>query len=239
MRASRTSAKARSVQNKVGMALRAVPNFLRVTVPTETNGTARRAIPTLFWTLRAFAVVLLALAASSCRQDMYNQPKYKPLAPSEFFEDGASARPLPPHTIARGHLDEDTAFFTGKLDDGTLAAAFPLPVTHDLLKRGQERYTIYCSVCHGAEGDGNGMIVQRGFPPPNSYHIDRLRNAPPGYIFSVITNGYGVMYSYASRVEPADRWAIVAYIRALQLSRHARIDDVPADQRMQLEGAKP
>ncbi len=178
----------------------------------------------------------IMLGGVGCRQDMYNQPKYKPLRPSEFFADGTSARPLPPHTVPRGHLNEDTVFFEGKHDDGTLAEAFPMPVTHDLLKRGQERFNIYCSVCHGAEGDGNGMIVQRGFPPPNSYHIDRLRQAPPGYFFNVITHGYGVMYSYASRVEPADRWAIAAYIRALQLSRNGRPDDLPGDERTRLEG---
>ncbi len=186
-----------------------------------------------------FIACLLALGATACRQDMYNQPKYKPLAQSEFFADDAASRPLPPHTIPRGHLDEDAVFFTGKAEDGTLAASLPMPVTKDLLKRGQERFNIYCSVCHGAEGDGNGMIVQRGFPPPNSYHIDRLRQSPPGYYFNVITHGYGVMYSYASRVEPADRWAIVAYIRALQLARNARLDDVPADQRAKLGGPKP
>ena len=180
---------------------------------------------------------VVAGSGAACRQDMYNQPKYKPLAASEFFADGTSARPLPPHTVARGHLDEDTVFYTGKNDDGTLAAAFPMPITRDLLKRGQERFNIYCSVCHGYEGDGNGMVVQRGFPPPNSYHIDRLRQAPPGYFYNVITNGYGVMYSYASRVEPSDRWAIAAYIRALQLSRTGRLADVPASERAKLEAA--
>ncbi len=192
---------------------------------------------------RAFcflALAAFALTGAACRQDMYNQPKYKPLAASEFWNNGASARPLPPHTVPRGHLDEDTAFATGKNDDGTLAAAFPMPVTPELLHRGQERFTIYCSMCHGAEGDGNGMVVQRGYPPPPSYHIDRLRNAPPGYLFSVITNGYGIMYPYASRVEAPDRWAIAAYIRALQLSRTATLDDVPADERAKLEAsAKP
>ena len=177
----------------------------------------------------------LACGSAACRQDMYNQPKYKPLAASEFFADGTSARPLPPHTVARGHLDEDTVFFTGKNDDGTLAASFPMPVTHELLERGQERFNIFCSECHGYEGDGNGMIVQRGFPPPNSYHIDRLRQAPPGYFYHVITNGYGVMYPYASRVEPADRWAVAAYIRALQLARNGRLEDVPADERRRLK----
>ena len=186
------------------------------------------------------AMAALALTGTACRQDMYNQPKYKPLAASEFWNDGTSARPLPPHTVPRGHLDEDTAFVTGKNDDGTLAAAFPMPITRELLNRGQERFTIYCSMCHGAEGDGNGMVVQRGYPPPPSYHTDRLRTAPPGYLFSVITNGYGIMYPYASRVEAPDRWAIAAYIRALQLSRHATLDDVPADERASLEaGTKP
>ena len=182
-------------------------------------------------------VCVLAGGLSACRQDMYNQPKYKPLHPSEFFADGNSARPLPPHTVPRGQLHEETELYQGKHDDGTLAEAFPMPVTHELLKRGQERYNIYCSVCHGYEGDGNGMIVQRGFPPPNSYHIDRLRQAPPGYFYNVITHGYGVMYSYASRVEPADRWAIAAYIRALQLTRTGRLEDVPADERAKLEGS--
>ncbi len=188
--------------------------------------------------LRVLAVAI-ALGTSACRQDMYNQPKYKPLAASEFWADSTAARPLPPHTVARGHLNEDTVFFVGKHDDGTLAESFPMPVTKELLKRGQERFNIYCSVCHGAEGDANGMIVQRGYPAPPSYHIDRLRNAPPGYLYSVITNGYGIMYSYASRVEPADRWAIAAYIRALQLSRDARLDDLPPAERASLENQKP
>ena len=188
---------------------------------------------------RTAALCSVALAGSACRQDMYNQPKYKPLAENEFFADRTSARPLPPHTIPRGHLDEDTVFFAGKNDDGTLAASLPLPITRDLVKRGQERYDIYCAVCHGYTGDGDGMIVQRGFPPPPSYHIDRLRNAPPGYLFSVITDGYGIMYSYATRVEPADRWAIVAYIRALQRSRNGRLEDVPVEHRSALEIPKP
>ena len=188
---------------------------------------------------RLLLLAAVALALASCRQDMYNQPKYKPLAASEFFADGTSARPLPPHTVARGHLNEDTVFIAGKHDDGTMAESFPMPVTKELLARGQERYNIYCSVCHGYEGDANGMIVQRGYPAPPSYHIDRLRNAPPGYLYSVIANGYGIMYSYASRVEPADRWAIVAYIRALQLSRNARVDDIPPAERARLEGQKP
>ena len=182
------------------------------------------------------ALVCLPLLALGCRQDMYNQPKLKPLAPTEFFNDGTSARPLPAHVVARGELDEDTVLHTGKNPDGTLSAEFPVPVTRELLARGRERFNIYCSVCHGATGQGNGMIVQRGFPPPNSYHEPRLRQAPPGYFFDVITNGYGVMYPYGYRVpDVRDRWAIVSYIRALQLARDARPEDVPPGERARME----
>lgn len=183
--------------------------------------------------------LIAALALAGCRQDMYNQPRYKPLAQSEFFPDGAASRTPPAHTIARDQLREDTVFFTGAGEDGKLAAALPVPVTAELLKRGQERYGIYCAVCHGAAGEGNGMIVRRGFPAPQSYHSDRLRNVPPGYFYYVITHGYGVMYSYASRVPAEDRWAIVAYIKALQLSHHAEMDDVPPAERALLEGGNP
>jgi cytochrome c553 len=170
-----------------------------------------------------------------CRQDMYNQPRYKTYAADPFFPDGASARPLPPNTVARGHADVDAGYFQGETEDGKLLEAFPMPVTRAMLDRGRERFDIYCAVCHGRTGEGNGMIVQRGFPSPPSYHIDRLRKAPVGYLYYVITNGYGVMYSYAARVEPPDRWAIVAYIRALQLSHQGTADDVPADARAQLQ----
>jgi len=165
---------------------------------------------------------------------MYNQPRYKTFAANDYFEDGASARPVPPHTVARGHADLDTEYYEGQAEDGKLVEAFPLPVTLAMLNRGRERFDIFCAVCHGRAGEGNGMIVQRGFPAPPSYQIDRLRNAPAGYLYHVITYGYGVMYPYAARVEPADRWAIVAYIRALQLSRHAALDDVPPDRRANL-----
>lgn len=183
--------------------------------------------------------LMVALALAGCRQDMYNQPRYKPLAPSEFFSDGAASRPPPAHTIARGQLREDAVFFTGAGEDGKLATALPLPVTEELLRRGQERFGIFCAVCHGLAGEGNGMIVRRGFPMPESYHSNRLRNAPPGYFYYVITHGYGVMYSYESRVPAADRWAIVAYIKALQLSHHATMEDVPPSERASLEGGKP
>jgi cytochrome c553 len=170
----------------------------------------------------------------ACRQDMFNQPRYKTFAADPFFPDGASARPIPPHTVARGHADLDTEYFQGLTKDGKLVETYPMPVTRAVLERGRDRFDIYCAVCHGRTGEGNGMIVQRGFPSPPSYQITRLRNAPAGYFYYVITNGYGVMYSYASRVEPADRWAIAAYIRALQLSRDGTLDDVPPDQRAKL-----
>jgi mono/diheme cytochrome c family protein len=164
---------------------------------------------------------------------MHVQPKYKPLAPTSFFDDGRSERPVVPGTVARGHLQIDELLYTGKVN-GALAETFPFPITRWDLARGQERYNIFCSPCHGQLGDGQGMIVQRGFPPPPSYHEDRLRQAPVGHFFDVITNGYGRMYSYASRVSPEDRWRIIAYIRALQLSQHATVNDVPESDREQL-----
>jgi hypothetical protein len=187
--------------------------------------------------LLSFLPVLL-LTAAGCRRDMFNQPSGKPLERSDFFQDNHMAsRPLVPNTVARGHLNEDEIFFTGKRGTN-LVVRLPLPLTKDLLGRGRERFEIYCSVCHGRTGEGNGMIVQRGFPPPPSFHVDRLREAPIGHFFDVMTQGYGIMYSYAERVEPADRWAISAYIRALQLSRNATLADLTAAERAQLEGKK-
>ncbi len=148
-----------------------------------------------------------------------------------------ASRPLVQNTVARGHLDTDEAFYTGKIGTN-LVTTFPFPITREVLERGRERFDIYCSPCHARTGDGKGMIVQRGFPPPPSYHIDRLRQAPAGHFFDVMTQGYGVMYSYAARVEPADRWAIAAYIRALQRSHDATLANVPPEQRVRLEGQK-
>lgn len=181
--------------------------------------------------------LLIALAlCCGCRRDMFTQPKSNPLRESDFFADKGASRPIPPHTVAQGHLNEDEAFYTGMIGTN-LVTDLPMPVTKEMLERGRERFEIYCAVCHGRTGDGNGMIVQRGFPMPPSYHIARLREAPIGHFYYVMTYGYGVMYSYASRVEPADRWAIAAYIRALQLSHNAKIDDVPAGERAQLEAS--
>lgn len=187
---------------------------------------------------RLALATFLLLCVTGCRRDMFDQPSEKPLERSDFFQDNHMAsRPLPPHTIARGHLNEDEAFYTGKMGTN-LVTAFPFPVTREVLLRGQERFDIYCAPCHGRTGDGNGMIRQRGYPAPPSYHIDRLRQAPDGYFFDVMTRGYGAMYSYAGRVEPSDRWAIVAYIRALQLSYHAILSDVPDQKRAELEAGK-
>ncbi len=177
---------------------------------------------------------LLMCSFASCRRDMYNQPKGKPLAENSFFKNDAIARPIPPHTIARGDAREDTAFFTG-LTNGTLITQLPMKLTPQLLARGRDRYDIYCAVCHGLTGEGNGEIVRRGFPAPPTYHVDRLRNAPIGHFYDVITNGYGVMYPYATRVAPCDRWAIAAYIRALQLSHNANPSDVSPNEQSKLE----
>lgn len=176
-----------------------------------------------------------------CRQDMHDQPRYKALAKSDFYADHRSARPLVAGTIARGQLRDDDALYTGKLGKD-FVTAFPLSVTPEVLARGRERFQIYCTPCHGRLGNGEGMVVQRGFKRPPSFHIDRLREAPPGYLFDVMTNGFGAMADYASQVPVNDRWAIVAYIRALQLSQHASVDDVPEAKRAELDrslGPKP
>lgn len=179
-------------------------------------------------------VVLSVAALAACRQDMHDQPKYIPLRPTTFFADGRSARQLPDNTVARGHLNEDSAYFTGRDASGKLVTELPVPLTKELLLRGQNRFNVYCTPCHDQTGSGNGMVVQRGFRRPPSYHIDRLREMPVGHFYDVITNGLGAMQDYSAQVQPADRWAIAAYIRALQLSQHASIDDVPAEARTQL-----
>jgi len=189
------------------------------------------------------AALLLMLATQlqffGCRRDMQDQPKYKAFQPSSFFADGRASRPLVAHTVARGHLDDDTLLYTGK-SNGAPAQMFPLPVTRAVLERGHQRYDIFCSPCHDRVGNGNGMIVQRGYRRPQPFHSDRLRTAPPGYFFDVITNGFGVMPTYAAQVPVRDRWAIVAYIRALQLSQHATLADVPAAEILKLnQGANP
>jgi mono/diheme cytochrome c family protein len=182
-----------------------------------------------------FLVLCIALIViAGCGQNMRDQSRLQPFEANAFFPDDQSARPLVDGTVAREQSRDDELLSTGKIG-GQIADTFPLTVTQALLERGRLRFNIYCSPCHGAVGDGNGMIVQRGFTHPPSFHDDRLRQAPVGHFFDVITNGFGAMYSYADRVAPEDRWAIIAYIRALQLSQHATIDDVPPEQRGQLK----
>jgi hypothetical protein len=165
---------------------------------------------------------------------MHDQPRYKPLAATDFFGDGRSARPAIDDTVARGHVDLDEARYTGKVNNEDVND-FPFKITRADVERGQMRFDIYCSPCHSRVGDGNGMVVRRGFHQAASYHTDKLRSAPVGHFFDVITNGFGAMPSYASRVPTDDRWRIAAYIRVLQLSENATVDDVPADQRADLE----
>jgi mono/diheme cytochrome c family protein len=178
---------------------------------------------------------LLAVIGSGCRQDMHDQPKYVPLRQSAFFDDTRSARPVIAGTVARGQLNDDPLLATGKLN-GADATVFPAPVDAKAMLRGQERFNIYCAPCHGRTGAGDGMIVQRGYRRPPSLHEDRLRAAAVGHFFDVITNGFGAMPDYAMQIRPEDRWAVVAYIRALQLSGHATIADVPAADRGALNG---
>jgi mono/diheme cytochrome c family protein len=188
--------------------------------------------------LAGTAIVALVLLAG-CRQDMHDAPRYKPLAESDFFANGSSARPLPAGTVARGELREDKLFYTGRTPEGSLALEIPMPVTADLLRRGHERFNIFCSPCHGALADGRGMVVQRGYKQPASFHDERLRRAPAGYFFYNITNGFGVMSSYASQVPVADRWAIVAYIRALQLSQNVDASRLTPEERARLDAPPP
>ena len=175
------------------------------------------------------AAGLCAMALSGCdmalRQDMADQPKNRPLSPSEFFSDGRSERPLIENTVPRGSLENDVFNVSKEY------AGFPLPVSEKLLQRGEDRYKVFCTPCHGLQGDGNGMAAVRGMKHPPSYHIERLRQAPNGYFYDVITKGFGVMYSYSERISPRDRWAIIAYLRALQLSRNAKVSDLPSSLR--------
>jgi mono/diheme cytochrome c family protein len=207
----------------------------------------------------------LLFLTAGCQQEMARQPKYKPLQESDFFSDHRSARPLESGTVARGYLRGDALLYSGTeatdvnpawvcaligspniLNAVALAAPnpqavdeFPFPITEEVMDRGRERYNIYCAVCHDRVGTGNGRIVQRGYLKPASYHTERLLKMPVGHYFEVITRGNGAMPDYASQIPPRDRWAIIAYVRALQESQNTSIDDVPADVRSKLRGAKP
>ena len=184
--------------------------------------------------MTAICMAGLLIFLVGCRQEMYDQPRYEPLQKSTFFEDGRSSRPLVAGTVAQGQLRTDEHLYTGKLG-GVDVDSFPFPLTREVLERGRERFNIFCSPCHGRLGNGKGMVWRRGFRTPASFHIDRLRKAPVGHFFHVMTNGFQAMPDYATQVSAADRWAIVAYIRALQLSQRATLADVPAGQRHQLQ----
>ena len=183
---------------------------------------------------RALAVIAIALCFTGCTQDMATQPRYNPLRASDFFGDRRSARPLVPGTIARGHLRGDEKYYTG-MSNGQEVDSAPFPITKADLLRGQERFNINCSPCHDRTGYGNGLVAQRGFRHPPSYHIDRLRNAPLGHFFDVMTRGFGAMSDVSDRVTPEDRWRIAAYIRALQLSQRANLDDLDVMERQKLK----
>jgi hypothetical protein len=180
-------------------------------------------------TAAVFAMIILT---SACRIDMHVQPRQNPLSRSDFFSDQRSARPPVEGTVARGQLYEDSYFYTGKVGNNP-GDSMPFPVTKDVLARGRERYNIYCAPCHSRVGDGNGFVPSRGFSKiPPSFHIARLQKAPLGYFYDVITEGFGIMPDYASQISPRDRWDIVAYVRALQLSQNATMSDVPAGQKI-------
>jgi len=193
-----------------------------------------RALTTL--TLGA-ALLACGALVSSCRQDMHDSPRFRPYRGSDLYADGSSARPVVDGTVARGHLNDDELLYTGRVN-GQISPLFPFPITRADLDRGQERFNIYCSPCHGRTGEGNGMVVQRGFKKAANYHIDRLRQAPAGYLFGVITNGFGAMPDYKTQIPVEDRWRIIAYVRALQLSHDAPASDVPSDERQKLGGGK-
>ncbi|MDQ3855154.1 MAG: cytochrome c [Chloroflexota bacterium] len=180
-------------------------------------------------------LLLGTLVLSACAGNHRNQPYYQPGKESKLFADGKAMQEPPEDTVSRGRLDEDPFLYTGMVN-GKLARGFPFPITKQVLDRGQERFEISCVPCHGETGNGDGMIVRRGFPPPPSYHIDRLRTVEEGHFFDVITNGFGAMPAYGYQVAPRDRWAIIAYIRALQLSQNASVNDVPPADRGKLQG---
>lgn len=184
--------------------------------------------------IKTLFILTAVIALSGCkvqkelfkiRKAMYDQQKFEPLEATEFFGDHRSSRELVPNTIPQGWLREDTHLYEGKVD-GQVVSDFPFEVTEAVLHRGQERFNIYCSVCHGKAGYGDGMVVRRGYRQPPSYHIDRLRAATPGYIYGVVKNGFGVMAGYEDQIPVEDRWAIVAYVKTLQLSQHVSVNDL-------------
>jgi len=188
----------------------------------------------IFWGMAA----ILGIGLCACQQKMADQPRYEPLQKSTLFDDQRASRPIVEGTVARGHLDDDEQLSSGRLG-GELATTFPFPIDGRALQRGRERYDIFCSPCHDRLGMGQGMIVRRGYRPPPSFHIERLRAAPPGHFFDVMSHGFGAMPDYAAQIAARDRWLIAAYIRALQLSQNAVIADAPDDERHKLLESKP
>jgi mono/diheme cytochrome c family protein len=204
---------------------------------TERNARLRRSLGLL-----ALApIAAMAVVAGGCRQNMHNQAKAQPFEESDFFSDHVASRPLPAHTVSRGDLRAVPAHYSGIGPDLQLLAAPPFPVTSQVLRRGEQRFNIFCSPCHGRLGDGKGMIVQRGYKQPPSFHEARLRASRVGYFFNVMTEGFGVMPSYASQIPVADRWAIASYVRALQYSQGARLSDLSEAerQRVRVEERRP
>ncbi|HEX9799485.1 MAG TPA: cytochrome c [Thermoanaerobaculia bacterium] len=183
------------------------------------------------------AALAFAAALAGCRQDMHDQPRIDPLAENRFFADGSGARPLPAHTVARGQLRADGPLHTGQAADGSLLLELPLPVTREVLVRGRERFEVFCAPCHGRTGEGTGMVVARGYKKPSSFHVDRLRQAPVAYFFFIMTNGFGVMPSYAAQIPAEDRWAIAGYVRTLQLAQHFDAAALTAAERARLDAA--
>lgn len=195
-----------------------------MSVPTRTHAPWSGGRRPAWLPLALVAVLLL----SACGRNMADGPRLEAFEATPFFADGAAMQPLPEGTISRDRGGIDPVYFTGQGDDG-LVAELPIELTGDLLRRGQERYNIFCSPCHDYDGRGTGMVVQNGFPQPSSFQVQRLLDAPVGYYYNVVTNGFGRMYPYDSRIPVEDRWAIAAYVKALQLSQNATVDDVPAD----------
>jgi hypothetical protein len=213
--------------------------------PVEGSGNPRTSAPWAFLRgplcplcLKVFLPLLVITLTTACRIDMHVQPRQNPLSRSDFYPDQRSERPPVEGTVARGQLHEDAYFYTGKMGNNH-GDVMPFPVTKDVLERGRERFNIFCAPCHSRLGDGNGFVPSRGFPrKPPSFHIQRLQKAPVGYFFDVITEGFGIMPDYASQIPAQDRWDIVAYVRALQLSQNATVADVPAGQQIPSEPPK-
>ena len=190
--------------------------------------------PSTFNFFRCLLIAPLLLSLTRCRQDIHDQPNYKDLRGSAFYDDHRSARPVVEGTVARGRPYGNTPFLTGK-ENGQPVATLPMPLTREILERGRDRYRIFCTPCHGMTGDGRGIVVQRGYRQPPNFNIDRLRASPVGYFFDVQTNGFGAMMDYASQIPAADRWAIAAYVRVLQLSQSTTLADVPPEERRTLD----